>query len=102
MRLRNFQYLHFTVLILLQVSSVIDSLKLFPSECRQRGLTYRGPLKVGVEIRLNGVKTDFCEVVVGEVCLLSFFKYIIHFFYFNVIFEFFNSLSLDQEALQLP
>ncbi|KAK6107321.1 RNA polymerase Rpb2 domain 6 family protein [Brugia pahangi] len=53
-----------------QGSSVVDSLKLFPSECRQRGLTYRGPLKVSVEIRLNGVKMDFCEVIVGEVPIM--------------------------------
>uniref|UniRef100_A0A915PND6 DNA-directed RNA polymerase subunit beta n=1 Tax=Setaria digitata TaxID=48799 RepID=A0A915PND6_9BILA len=51
-------------------SSVIDSLKLFPSECRQRGLTYRGPLKVGLEIRLNGSRTDVCEAVIGEVPIM--------------------------------
>ncbi|MCP9260235.1 DNA-directed RNA polymerase subunit beta [Dirofilaria immitis] len=51
-------------------SSMIDSLKLFPSECRQRGLTYRGPLKVGVEIRLNGARIDCCEMVIGEVPIM--------------------------------
>ncbi|VDN38107.1 unnamed protein product [Gongylonema pulchrum] len=51
-------------------TSVIDQLKLFPSECRQRGLTYRGPLKVGIEIRMNGIRTDLCEVIVGEVPIM--------------------------------
>ncbi|VDN03092.1 unnamed protein product [Thelazia callipaeda] len=45
-------------------SSVI---KIFPAECRQRGLTYRGALKVGIEIWINGTKMDFCELIIGKV-----------------------------------
>uniref|UniRef100_A0A1I7VF12 DNA-directed RNA polymerase subunit beta n=1 Tax=Loa loa TaxID=7209 RepID=A0A1I7VF12_LOALO len=57
-------------MIEMKQGSAVDSLKLFPSECRQRGLTYRGPLKVNVEICLNGAKMDFCEVIVGEVPIM--------------------------------
>ncbi|VDM49524.1 unnamed protein product [Toxocara canis] len=36
-------------------SSSLESMKIYPSECRQRGTTYRAPLKASIEIRSNGV-----------------------------------------------
>ncbi|KHN78016.1 DNA-directed RNA polymerase I subunit RPA2 [Toxocara canis] len=48
-------------------SSSLESMKIYPSECRQRGTTYRAPLKASIEIRNNGVRTECCECVLGEV-----------------------------------
>ncbi|CAI4223171.1 unnamed protein product [Auanema sp. JU1783] len=47
--------------------SSVDSLRLFPSECRQRGLTYSGNLKVSIEIRSNNKRVDVFETVLGKV-----------------------------------
>uniref|UniRef100_A0A915C6V3 DNA-directed RNA polymerase subunit beta n=3 Tax=Parascaris TaxID=6254 RepID=A0A915C6V3_PARUN len=49
------------------LASSIDAMKIYPSECRQRGLTYRAPLKASIEIRINGVRAECCEVILGEV-----------------------------------
>ncbi|MFH4973590.1 hypothetical protein AB6A40_000299 [Gnathostoma spinigerum] len=44
-----------------------DATKVYPAECRQRALTYKAPLKVSVDIRVNSIRLDFCECIIGEV-----------------------------------
>ncbi|KAJ1361555.1 hypothetical protein KIN20_020832 [Parelaphostrongylus tenuis] len=44
-----------------------DQLRVLPSECRQRGLTYAGNMKVGIEIRVNGHRVDIVETVIGRI-----------------------------------
>ncbi|KAK6022504.1 RNA polymerase Rpb2, domain 3, partial [Ostertagia ostertagi] len=47
--------------------AAIDQLRILPSECRQRGLTYAGNLRVGLEIKVNGQRIDVLETVIGRV-----------------------------------
>ncbi|GMR53854.1 hypothetical protein PMAYCL1PPCAC_24049, partial [Pristionchus mayeri] len=47
-----------------------DSLNLLPSECRQRGLTYRGNLKANIEVRVNGTRMDSIETIIGQVPIM--------------------------------
>ncbi|WKX89302.1 hypothetical protein Q1695_008726 [Nippostrongylus brasiliensis] len=47
--------------------AAIDQLRILPSECRQRGLTYAGNLRVGIEIKVNGQRIDVLETVIGRV-----------------------------------
>lgn len=64
-------------------------LKIYPSECRQRGLTYRAPLKVVIQIFVNGIRIESCECLAGEVsfsisvvCLLNYEYFLcINYFY---------------------
>ncbi|KJH48262.1 DNA-directed RNA polymerase, beta subunit [Dictyocaulus viviparus] len=44
--------------------------RLLPAECRQRGLTYAGNMKVGIEIRINGHRSDIFETVIGRVPIM--------------------------------
>ncbi|VDM58705.1 unnamed protein product [Angiostrongylus costaricensis] len=39
-------------------------------ECRQRGLTYAGNMKVGIEIKVNGQRIDIVERVIGRVPIM--------------------------------
>ncbi|KAK6731419.1 hypothetical protein RB195_007719 [Necator americanus] len=47
--------------------SSIDQLRVLPSECRQRGITYAGNLKVGIEVKVNGRRVDIVETILGRV-----------------------------------
>lgn len=42
-------------------------MKIYPSECRQRGLTYRAPLRVNINLKVNGQLIDSIEHLIGEV-----------------------------------
>ncbi|VDP12432.1 unnamed protein product [Heligmosomoides polygyrus] len=53
-----------------QKYSAIDQLRILPSECRQRGLTYAGNLRVGIEIKVNGQRIDVLETVIGRVPIM--------------------------------
>ncbi|PAV66793.1 hypothetical protein WR25_10517 [Diploscapter pachys] len=44
-----------------------EQLTVLPAECRQRGLTYSGNLRVGIEIRVNGQRIDTLDTVIGKV-----------------------------------
>ncbi|CAB3408318.1 unnamed protein product [Caenorhabditis bovis] len=47
-----------------------DQLPLYPAECRQRGLTYAGNLKVGIDIHVNGQRLDIIETILGRVPIM--------------------------------
>ncbi|CAD6184400.1 unnamed protein product [Caenorhabditis auriculariae] len=47
-----------------------DQLPLLPSECRQRGLTYSGNLRVQLELRINGQRTDILDTILGKVPIM--------------------------------
>lgn len=40
---------------------------LYPSECRQRGITYRAPLHVNIDLQVDGRKIDNVELILGEI-----------------------------------
>ena len=48
----------------------LDVVKLYPSECRQRGLTYAGVMKVGVRIAVNGMEMQELNVEAGRVPIM--------------------------------
>lgn len=48
-------------------SKDIEQLKIYPSECRQRGLTYKAPLRVNINLKVNGRLIDTIEHFIGEV-----------------------------------
>uniref|UniRef100_A0A8R1DTA8 DNA-directed RNA polymerase subunit beta n=1 Tax=Caenorhabditis japonica TaxID=281687 RepID=A0A8R1DTA8_CAEJA len=47
-----------------------DTLPLLPAECRQRGLTYAGNLKVGIDVHVNGSRLDLIETILGKVPIM--------------------------------
>ncbi|EGT55139.1 hypothetical protein CAEBREN_31579 [Caenorhabditis brenneri] len=46
----------------------VDTLPVMPAECRQRGLTYAGNLKVGIDVHVNGSRLDMIETILGKKC----------------------------------
>uniref|UniRef100_A0A183CS68 DNA-directed RNA polymerase n=1 Tax=Globodera pallida TaxID=36090 RepID=A0A183CS68_GLOPA len=42
----------------------------FPAECRQRGITYRAPLWVNINLTVNGRCIDNVEVLLAEIPIL--------------------------------
>ncbi|CAI5439939.1 unnamed protein product [Caenorhabditis angaria] len=47
-----------------------DQVPLMPAECRQRGLTYAGNLKVGIDVHVNGQRLDVIETILGRVPIM--------------------------------
>ena len=43
---------------------------MLPSECRQRGLTYRAPLSVRLSVKQNGIKVYDLNFEAGEVPIM--------------------------------
>ncbi|CAL2030071.1 unnamed protein product [Caenorhabditis brenneri] len=48
----------------------VDTLPVMPAECRQRGLTYAGNLKVGIDVHVNGSRLDMIETILGKVPIM--------------------------------
>ena len=44
--------------------------KVYPSECRQRAITYKGKLMIKVGFSINGKKQDFVEKQLGEIPIM--------------------------------
>ncbi|KAI6225647.1 DNA-directed RNA polymerase [Aphelenchoides besseyi] len=47
-----------------------DATSIMPSECRQRGLTYRAPMTTTVDVRLNGAFFGSYSTVIGHVPIM--------------------------------
>lgn len=43
---------------------------MYPSECRQRGLTYSGALKISVTVKVNGIELQELNVEAGTVPIM--------------------------------
>ncbi|KAL3881450.1 hypothetical protein ACJMK2_027892, partial [Sinanodonta woodiana] len=43
------------------------TLKIFPSECRERGITYKGPVQVQVGFSINGNMEMPITKIIGEI-----------------------------------
>ncbi|UMM10247.1 hypothetical protein L5515_000112 [Caenorhabditis briggsae] len=47
-----------------------DTLPLYPAECRQRGMTYAGNLKVNIDVHVNETRLDIIETILGKVPIM--------------------------------
>lgn len=43
---------------------------MYPAECRQRGLTYRAPLKASISISINGRTMDLVDSIIGDLPIM--------------------------------
>uniref|UniRef100_A0A914CW68 DNA-directed RNA polymerase n=1 Tax=Acrobeloides nanus TaxID=290746 RepID=A0A914CW68_9BILA len=46
------------------------NVRVYPAECRQRGLTYRAPLKASISISINGRTMDLVDSIIGDLPIM--------------------------------